>query len=178
MGAHEAGRVACHASSPEWAVKSATCTFLSMQTDAFLRLCRRFLNAYASPLQVSAAHGAILRAWLLKLQLLQKNRITPPSPHCLRLWSVLPCCVASRTVFCCRDRLQFTDEALQGDYRLRDPGDYGPLSLIRAHNQINNSTRALRGYHIISLFRSEAWFVLRDLCVFCWWIWHDLSNTI
>lgn len=27
MGAHEAGRVACHASSPEWAVKSATRTF-------------------------------------------------------------------------------------------------------------------------------------------------------
>lgn len=42
MGAHEAGRVACHASSPEWAVKSATCTFLSMQTDAFLGLLRRF----------------------------------------------------------------------------------------------------------------------------------------
>lgn len=35
MGAHEAGRVACHASSLEWAVKSATCTFLSIKT-AFL----------------------------------------------------------------------------------------------------------------------------------------------
>lgn len=42
---------------------------------------------------------------------------------------MLPCCVASRTVFCCRDRLQVTDEALQGDYRLRDRRDYGPLSL-------------------------------------------------
>lgn len=38
MGAHEAGRVACHASSPEWAVKSATCTFLSIETVIFLRL--------------------------------------------------------------------------------------------------------------------------------------------
>lgn len=36
MGAHEAGRVACHASSLEWAVKLATCTFLSMKTRRFL----------------------------------------------------------------------------------------------------------------------------------------------
>lgn len=35
MGAHEAGRVACHASSLEWAVKLATRTFLSIKTSAF-----------------------------------------------------------------------------------------------------------------------------------------------
>lgn len=35
MGAHEAGRVACHASSLEWAVKSAAHTFLSIKTSAF-----------------------------------------------------------------------------------------------------------------------------------------------
>lgn len=36
MGAHQAGRVACHASSLEWAVKLATCTFLSIKTSVFL----------------------------------------------------------------------------------------------------------------------------------------------
>lgn len=44
MGAHEAGRVACHASSLEWAVKLATCTFLSIKTSVFLGVFFYFLN--------------------------------------------------------------------------------------------------------------------------------------
>lgn len=35
MGAHEAGRVACHASSLEWAVKLATYTFFSIKQVDF-----------------------------------------------------------------------------------------------------------------------------------------------
>lgn len=52
MGAHEAGRVACHASSLEWAVKLATCTFLSIKTNVFLGAFFYFKGAgviYASP---------------------------------------------------------------------------------------------------------------------------------
>lgn len=47
MGAHEAGRVACHASSLEWAVKLATCTFLSIKTSEFLDVVFHFENEYA-----------------------------------------------------------------------------------------------------------------------------------
>lgn len=115
MGAHEAGRVACHASSLEWAVKLATCTFLSMKTSAFLGAF-----FYFEKWGWCACKSGLLSAEFLKftfdITVFAENRITPPSPHCLRLWSVLPCCVASRTVFCCRDRLQFTDETLQGEY--------------------------------------------------------------
>lgn len=62
-----------------------------------------------------------------------ENRITPPSPHCLRLWSVLPCWVASRTVFCCRDRLLPTDETREGE-KLHEKSDFYNLRNHRGCN--------------------------------------------
>lgn len=61
MGAHEAGRVACHASSPEWAVKLATCTFLSIKASGFLGVSsyfRKWRCCSESPRRLS---GGILR---------------------------------------------------------------------------------------------------------------------
>lgn len=42
MGAHGAGRAACHASSPEWAVKRPLALSPRCKTTAFLRLFPRF----------------------------------------------------------------------------------------------------------------------------------------
>lgn len=138
MGAHEAGRVACHASSLEWAVKLATCTFLSMKTSAFLGAFFYFENWGCCACRSGRLSAEFLK-FTFDIPVFTENRITPPSPHCLRLWSVLPCCVASRTVFCCRDRLQFTDDTLEGEsvvgivtYSTVHASDTG-LSLYNTH---------------------------------------------
>lgn len=114
MGAHEAGRVACHASSLEWAVKLATCTFLSIKTSVFLGAFFYFKRRKCYLRKSRALLGEFLQ-FTFNNTVFAENRITPPSPHCLRLWSVLPCWVASRTVFCCRDRLHFTDDTLESE---------------------------------------------------------------
>lgn len=113
MGAHEAGRVACHASSLEWAVKIGDLHFSLDKNKGNSRCLLLFWNAGVIFTRVRQLFVDIFcfLVFVLNVAVFAENRITPPSPHCLRLWSVLPCWVASRTVFCCRDRLQFTDEA-------------------------------------------------------------------
>lgn len=121
MGAHGAGRAACHASSPEWAVKRPLALSPRCKTTAFLRLFPRlfliffkgssvvvvFLQVPVTFYFILFTHAAVEICSFCR----KKNRITPPSP-CTPppppLKCVLPCCVASRTVFCCRDRPQVT----------------------------------------------------------------------
>lgn len=71
MGAHEAGRVACHASSPEWAVKSATCTYLSIETAAFVGAYFYFTKHMRCFYTTWPLFGGFLLFTLI-LQLLQK----------------------------------------------------------------------------------------------------------
>lgn len=121
MGAHGAGRAACHASSPEWAVKRPLALSPRCKTTAFLRLFPRFFFFFIKVrvlLLFFCKSRSLFILFYSHTRLLKfaafaekKNRITPPSP-CTPppppLKCVLPCCVASRTVFCCRDRPQVT----------------------------------------------------------------------
>lgn len=80
MGAHEVGRVACHASSLKWAVKLATCTFLSIKTSEFLGLFL-YLTKYTCYLSKSELLSAESFQFTFNITAFAGNRITPPSPH-------------------------------------------------------------------------------------------------
>lgn len=180
MGAHEAGRVACHASSPEWAVKSATCTYFSTETAAFVSGYFYFKKRVCCFYTTWPLFGAFL-LFTFNITAFAENRITPPSPHCLRLWSVLPCCVASRTVFCCRDRLQFTDETREGEHVVDSitQSTYAPRWSMAVVGPIKDACKHIwnrrylffwmswfNGYHFNHVFYSVPWF--SDTCSILW----------
>lgn len=117
MGAHGAGRAACHAFLAGVGGEAATRTFPSMQNRRVLRLPPRFPffrleNCCFSQVLVTfylfiPPHATVEICSFCR----KKNRITPPSPCTpppAPLKCVLPCCVASRTVLCCRDLPQVT----------------------------------------------------------------------